>query len=191
MKLHKKATITAVAALAVALSGSIRAAELFSSNNDKAQRGQLTEKDYKFVKEAARGGMSEVDLGNLAKQKGTSQTVKDFGERMIRDHSKANDELKQIASTKGATLPAQLDRSDRSTMDKLQRANGADFDRDYAEAMVKDHRSDVKEFQDAAQNSNDPEIKSFAQKTLPTLQEHLRLAENMQRNVRGVSPTGR
>ena len=189
MKLHKQATITAVAALAIALCGPARAADVFGAN-DKAQRGQLTEKDYKFVKEASRGGMSEVDLGNLAKQKGTSQSVKDFGQRMVRDHTKANDDLKQIASQKGATLPSELDRSDRSTMDKLQKATGADFDREYANAMVKDHRTDVKEFQNAAQNATDPDLKSFAQKTLPTLQEHLRLAEDMQRNI-GVSPTGR
>jgi putative membrane protein len=190
MKLHKYATITAVAALAVAFSGSVRAAGLLDSTTDKAHRGQLSEKDYKFVKEAAQGGMSEVELGNLAKQKGTSQAVKDYGERMVRDHSKANDELKQIASSKSATLPADLTHSERSTMDKLQKASGADFDREYTDAMVKDHRTDVKEFQDAAQNANDPEIKSFAQKTLPTLQEHLRLAEDMQHNER-VSPTGR
>jgi putative membrane protein len=190
MKLHKYATITAVAALAVAFSGSVRAADLLNSTTDKAQRGQLSEKDYKFVKEAAKGGMSEVELGNLAKEKGISQSVKDYGNRMVRDHSKANDELKQIASTKGATLPAEPSHGERSTMDKLQKTSGTDFDRAYADAMVKDHRTDVKEFQDAAQNADDPEIKAFAQKTLPTLQEHQRLAENMQHNVR-VSPTGR
>src|SRR5947209_8592002 len=181
MKLHKQTTITAVATLAIALCGPVRAADLFGGN-DKAQRGQLTEKDYKFVKEASRGGMSEVELGNLAKQKGTSQSVKEFGERMVRDHKKANDELKQIVSQKGAALPAELNRNERSTMDKLQKANGAEFDREYTEAMVKDHRTDVKEFQDAAQSANDSDIKSFAQKTLPTLQEHLRMAEDMQRN---------
>src|SRR3954462_12957418 len=156
MKLHKQAIITAIAALAIALGGpaTTGAAELFGSN-DKAQRGQLAEKDYKFGKDASRGGMSEVELGNLAKQKGTSDSVRNFGERMVRHHTKANDELKQIASKKGGTLPTELARNERSTMDKLQKANGAAFDREYADAMVKDHRTDVKEFQTAANDAND------------------------------------
>jgi putative membrane protein len=191
MKLHKQATLMSIAGLALALSGSTSfgADNLFGS--DKDQRGQLSERDYKFVKEAARGGMSEVELGQLAKQKGASQSVKDFGERMVKDHSKANDELKSIASSKGATIPADLTRTEKSTMEKLQKANGAEFDREYAAAMVKDHRTDVKAFKDAGEDLKDPELKAFAQKTTPTLEEHLRMAEDMERNVRAVSPTGR
>ena len=118
-------------------------------------------------------------------------TAKDFGERMVKDHQKANEELKTIASSKGATIPTNLTRTEKSTMEKLQKANGAEFDREYAAAMVKDHRTDVKDFKDAADDLKDPELKAFAQKTLPTLQEHLRMAEDMERNVRSVSPTGR
>jgi putative membrane protein len=179
-----------IAGLALALSGNSFAADrLFG--NDKEQRGQLSERDYKFVKEATRGGTSEVELGQLAKQKGASQSVKDFGDRMVKDHQKANEELKTIAQSKGAAIPADLTRTEKSSMDKLQKASGAEFDREYASAMVKDHRTDVKDFKDAADDLKDPELKAFAEKTLPTLQEHLRLAEDMQRNVGSVSPTGR
>src|SRR5436190_12698129 len=130
MKLHKQATVMTIAGLALALSGSVSFAADSVFSSDKAERGQLPERDYRFVKEAARGGMSEVELGELAKQKGTSETVKNFGERMARDHKKANDELKDIAAKKGATIPADLTRTEKSTMDKLQKANGAEFDRE-------------------------------------------------------------
>jgi len=179
-----------IAGLALALSGSA----CFSADaygNDKEQRGQLSERDYRFVKEATRGGMSEVELGQLAKEKGKSDSVRNFGDRMVRDHQKANDELKSIATSKGATVPANLTRTEKSTMDKLQNASGPEFDRQYAATMVEDHRTDIKEFKDAAEDLKDPDLKAFAQKTIPTLEEHLRMAEDMERNVRAVSPTGR
>lgn len=150
---------------------------------DKAERGQLSAKDYKFAVQAAQGGMAEVQLGELAKQKAANPEVKSFGEKMVTDHKKANDELKQIISQKGAVLPTELPRKDASTLNGLQRANGPDFDREYIEHMVKDHKKDVKEFEDAAQSLTDPELKSFAQKTLPTLQEHLRMVEQIEPNV--------
>jgi len=109
----------------------------------------------------------------------------------VKDHQKANDELKDIASKKGAQIPADLTRTEKSTMDKLQKANGANFDKEYADLMLKDHKTDVKEFKDAADDVKDPELKAFAQKTIPTLEEHLRMAQNMQRSLTGVSPTGR
>ena len=190
MKLHKQTRLMTIAGLVLALSGGATyAADLFGS--DKDQRGQLSEKDYKFVKEASRSGMSEAELGNLAKQKGTSDSVRNFGERMSRDHQKANNEWKDIAAKKGATIPADLTHGERSTMDKLQKANGAEFDKEYSQAMVKDHKKDVKDYKDAAEDLKDPDLKAFAQKTIPTLEEHLRLAEDMERNVRSVSPTGR
>src|SRR2546430_2380074 len=130
MKLHKQATVMTIAGLALALSGSASFAADRLFGNDKDQRGQLAERDYRFVKEAARGGTSEVELGELAKQKGASESVKSFADRMVRDHKKANDELKSIAANKGATIPADLTRTEKSTMDKLQKANGAEFDRE-------------------------------------------------------------
>jgi len=190
MKLHKQVTITAIAGLALALSGGrLLGADLFGGDRD--QRGQLSERDYRFVKEAARGGMSEVELGDLAKQKGANDVVRNFGDRMSKDHKKANDELKDIVTKKGAAIPAQLSRTERSTMERLQKLNGAEFDKAYAAAMVKDHKKDVADFKDAAQDVKDPELKAFAQKTIPTLEEHLRMAENMDRTVRGEAPAAR
>src|SRR5258708_26928493 len=104
MKIQRIIRHTAVAALVLATSVPAIAAE----RNSKENRGQLSARDYRFVTEAARGGMDEVRLGELAKTKGTSQAVRDFGQRMVADHSKANDELKQIVANKGAALPAEM-----------------------------------------------------------------------------------
>lgn len=169
-----KTTIATVAGLALALSaGALVGAE-------KENRGQLSAKDYRFVAEAARGGTMEVELGELAVQKGASESVRHFGERMAADHKRANEELRAIAARKGATLPAQLSHGENSTMAHLQKATGRDFDKIYAHHMVKDHEADVKDFKDAAKDLNDPELREFAQKTLPTLEEHLRMARNME-----------
>jgi putative membrane protein len=178
MKMHKNTTIAAVAGLALLFTaGAVVGA-------DRDQRGQLPERDYKFVKEAASGGISEVEIGELAKQKGVSQAVRDFGDRMATDHKKANDELKEIASKKGAVIPAQLSRSENSTMNRLQKLNGAEFDKAYASAMVKDHKADVKAFKDAADDVKDPDVKAFAQKMIPKLEEHLRMAQEMEASVK-------
>ena len=129
------------------------------------------------MEEAAIGGMAEVELGNLAQQKASSDDVKKFAERMVQDHSKANDQLKQTASAKGVELPTALDKKHKSDMDKLQKLSGADFDRAYMKHMVSDHKKDVSEFQKEAKSGKDSELKSFASSTLPTLQDHLKLAQ--------------
>src|SRR5689334_1615636 len=160
---------------------------------DKGEKGQLSSKDYKFAVDAAQGGMAEVQMGELAKQKATNPQVKSFADKMVTDHNKANDELKQIVSRKGATLPTDVGRKENSHYDSLQKENGADFDKAYVEHMVKDHKKDVKDFQDAAQNLTDPDLKAFAQKTLPTLQEHLQMIQQIEPQVsnKRVTATGR
>jgi putative membrane protein len=129
--------------------------------------------DSSFVEEAATGGMSEVELGKLASTKAASPDVKKFGQMMVTDHSKANDELKALAKKKNWTLPTDLDSSSKSTLDSLKNKTGADFDKEYVSEMVDDHEKDVKAFQDKAENATDPDLKAFAAKTLPTLQKHL------------------
>jgi len=172
-----RATIVGVALLLT--SGAVWAAD-----RDDGQRGQLSEKDFKFAKEAAQGGQMEVQLGQLAQQKGVDQSVKSFGERMVTDHKKANDELQKIIAQQGATLPATMSHSEQSTLDKLQKENGADFDKKYASAMVKDHKKDLKDFQDAAKDAQDPDLKAFAEKTAAIIQGHLTAAEDMERAVK-------
>ena len=137
-----------------------------------------------FVHEAAIGGMTEVKLGNLAQQQASNAQVKQFGARMVKDHSKANDELKQLASRKGIEVPADLDSKHQKDVDQLQKKQGAEFDRAYMDHMVKDHKKDVSDFKKEANSGKDPDIKAFAAKTLPTLEEHLQIAESTQAAVK-------
>lgn len=138
--------------------------------------------DKKFLKEAALGGMEEVELGKLATQKGTSDAVKQFGQKMVDDHTKANDQLKEVAAKEQIEVPSSLDAKHQKNVDKLSKLSGEQFDKAYAKNMVKDHRKDVAEFQAEAQNGMDPNIKQFAATTLPVLQEHLKMAEDMNKN---------
>ncbi len=129
--------------------------------------------DKKFAKEAAMGGLMEVELGKVASQKASSDAVKQFGQKMVDDHSKANDELKQVASQENLTLPTSLDKKHQAMVDKMSAMQGPAFDKAYVKDMVKDHEKDVKEFQNESENGTDPNIKQFATKTLPVLQGHL------------------
>jgi len=135
--------------------------------------------DRAFVMEAGPGGLAEVELGRLAAQKGQSADVKKFGQRMVADHSKANAELKKLAASKGITLPAEMNAEQMAEHAKLAKLSGADFDREYMTLMVEDHDKDVAAFLDESKDGSDPDIKSFAAKTLPTLQEHQRMAKEI------------
>ena len=129
--------------------------------------------DAKFAVAAANGGMAEVELGTLAQQKAVNQKVKDFGAMMVTDHSKANDELKALAKSKGITLPDSIDSKEQQVKSDLSAKSGADFDKAYVSNMIDDHKEDIKEFEDATKNLKDPDLKAFAVKTLPTLKMHL------------------
>ncbi len=142
----------------------------------------MNQQDHKFIMEAAMGGMLEVELGRVAAQRGTSDAVKQFGQRMVDDHSKANEELMSLASSKGMTLPTALDEKDQKDVAKLSAMSGAEFDRAYSKMMLKDHEKDVKEFERQSTKAGDPELRAFVTKTLPTLQEHLQIAKTLPGN---------
>ncbi len=144
----------------------------------------LSHGDRKFIERAAKGGMAEVELGKLAQEKAASDQVKQFGKRMVDDHSKANDQLKSLAAAKGVQLPTELDRSDRREMDKLAKKSGADFDREYMSHMVSDHKKDVSDFKGEAKGATDADVKNFAASTLPTLEQHLDLAKSTEAAVK-------
>jgi len=129
--------------------------------------------DQEFIMKAAQGGLAEVDLGNLAKQNGGSDAVKQFGDRMVNDHSQANSQLQQIAQQKGITLPSSPSGKDKHLSKMLRTKQGAEFDKAYIHDMVKDHEADVAEFRHEAENGKDPDVKAWAQKTLPVLEQHL------------------
>src|SRR6476620_3115244 len=129
-----------------------------------------TVSDKSFVKKAAEGGLAEVELGQLATQKAASEDVKKFGQRMVDDHSKANDQLKQVAQQQHIDIPTELNAKDKAKA-KLEKLSGEQFDRAYMKDMVQDHRKDVSEFERASKTAKDPAVKSFAEQTLPTLRE--------------------
>ena len=135
--------------------------------------------DTTFVKKAASGGLAEVELGQLAVQKASSEEVKKFGQRMVDDHGKANEQLKQVAAEKHIELPQNLDAKDKATKARLEKLSGEQFDKAYMKDMVKDHQKDIAEFNRASKMAKDPAVKSFAEQTLPTLREHLKEAEKI------------
>jgi len=148
-----------------------------ATRNDQRMDNKIDEK--RFVKDALLGGMTEVELGKVALEKASGDAVKQFAQKMMDDHSKANEELKQLAAKEGINVPDALDSKRQSRIDKLAKLSGADFDRAYIKDQVKDHQNDVREFQAEAQNGNDPGVKEFASKTLPVLEEHLRMVKEL------------
>ncbi len=149
------------------------------NSSSSATGGQLTGADKTFVTKAAEGGLAEVQLGQLAQQKAQDPKVKEFGQRMVDDHTKANDQLKSIASQKGVTLPTDLNAKDKAEMDRLNKLSGTQFDKAYMSHMVQDHTKDVSEFQKESKSGKDSDVKSFASTTLPTLQQHLQMAKQI------------
>jgi putative membrane protein len=140
---------------------------------------RLSTADHSFVQAAAAGGLSEVEEAQAAQQKASSSDVKQFAARMISDHTQANEELKQLAHAKGITPPSQPTAAERRADNQLKKLSGASFDREYAKQEVQDHQKTVALFQKEADSGQDPQLKAFAQKYLPTLQEHLKMAQSL------------
>jgi putative membrane protein len=172
-----------------ASTGSTRPAGQAQSGQSKEASGTTAGADSMFAKEAAIGGMAEVEMGQLAATKAQSPDVKQFGQRMVDDHGKANSELKSLASQKKWTLPYELDQKHKATRDKLEKMSGAQFDHAYMAEMVADHNKDVASFSRESKTGKDAELKAWAAKTLPTLQEHQKMAKEVSSKVGGAAKT--
>ncbi len=144
--------------------------------------------DKNFVRKAAEGGLAEVEMGRLAQKNASNDAVKKFGDRMVADHTKVNDDLKSLASKKGIDIPTNLTGEHKSSHDKLAAKTGADFDKAYMSMMLKDHNMDVREFERQANSGSDPDIKAFAANHLPTLRDHLKMAQDIAKQL-GISPS--
>lgn len=155
-------------------------AVLAHQENTQPSARQTRMADEEFAKKAAQGGMAEVKLGQLAEEKSQSPEVKKFAKRMVEDHTKANDKLKEAAMKDNINLPSDMDSKDEQTYESLNKLSGPEFDRAYAKHMVKDHQEDVAEFRREANSGQKDSIKKFAAETLPTLQSHLREARQME-----------
>lgn len=139
----------------------------------------MTPEDKEFVVKAGMGGLYEVQAGNLALQKAQSAGVKAFAQRMVTDHGTANTELAQLATAKGLALPTELDGEMESAVEHLAMLSGAEFDKAYMQHMVPDHEKTVADFDRASTTATDADLKGWAAKTLPILQEHLRMAKEV------------
>ncbi|MEA2599814.1 MAG: putative rane protein [Acidobacteriota bacterium] len=177
------ATLTGLLALAPAFAQTATtgtsSSKTTTSSATTSNSSGLSSSDRKFIKDAAEGGMMEVELGRIAASKGTDPDVKTFGQRMVDDHSKANDQLKQVASSKGVTVPPSLPASKQKDIDKFNKLSGAAFDSAYVSHMVADHKKDVAEFKKESKSGKDADVKSFASTTLPTLQDHLKMIQDI------------
>jgi putative membrane protein len=154
-------------------------------NMGKGGMGKMSAADKKFMMNAAMGGMEEVEMGKLAASNATNADVKAFGQRMVDDHTKANDQLKQLAQTKGVTLPTDMSKAQHADMTKLGKMTGDAFDHAYVKMMVKDHKKDVADFSKESKSGKDSDLKSWAGTTLPTLQDHLKMVQDMSGKMGG------
>jgi putative membrane protein len=137
-----------------------------------------------FVKKAGASGLAEVELGKLGSQKATNPEVKAFAEHMVTDHSAANQELAAAAKSKGLEVPMAPESKHKAAMEKLQGKSADDFDQEFMQQMVKDHKDAVALFEAVSKNDKvDPDMRALAAKTLPKLQEHLKEAQALERKL--------
>lgn len=142
--------------------------------------GQVME-DKMFLRKAAEGGIAEVKLGQLAAQKGSSDEVKAFGQKMVDDHTKMNDEMAQVADSLGVMLPKSMNKEDQAEYDKLNGLSGNDFDMEYLSFMVKDHHKDLHEFRMEAASHADPALRDEVVKAEGVIHDHTVMVDKLAR----------
>jgi putative membrane protein len=135
--------------------------------------------DDSFLKMAAQGNVAEIALGQLALQNAESAEVKQFGAKIIQDHQQASQEVQQLASKAGIQLPSQISQEQKTRQVELAQLSGHSFDLAYMQYMLKDHRKEVKQFEQTAQHLQHPAVKTWALNTLPILLQHVELASNV------------
>jgi len=160
-----------------------------STATHDAGHAKASTADLDFAKKVAAGGQAEVQVTMLAQEKATSNDVKELASRLHTDHMKANDELKKIASEKGWTLPTEPTADQKAKKDKLEKLSGSAFDKAFVDMMVTNHRTNIPNFERVASHGTDPELKQFASSTVPTLKEHLEMAQKVQKSLSGSSAT--
>jgi putative membrane protein len=157
------------------------------ARSGEARNGSVSRDAKAFMVKAARGNMSEVEMGKVAQERAQNEDVKKFAQRMVTDHGKANEELMTLAQQKGVTLPSDPGKLPGAGQQRLDKVAAPAFDREYVNHMLKEHRKDVAEFRKQAQKGSDPDVKAWAAKTLPTLEEHLRMVQELDRSFKQKS----
>ena len=173
--LQKKIVLTAVLTSGLLFSG-YRSTDRIAVNTNNP--------DADFAIEAASGGMMEVELGNVAITNGSFAGVKNFGKQMVADHTKANEDLKAKVASKDISLPSAPDKGKQKMIADLKKKTGSDFDKAYIDMMVSDHKEDIAAFQKEVKQGKDQDIKAWAGGALPTLQHHLQMAEDVQKQLK-------
>jgi putative membrane protein len=168
-----------------------------TDNNDRTtdKKVQMEKKnnanDNSFVRKAASGGIMEVELGRYAKDNAYSQEVKNFGDMMVTEHSKANEELMDILKNANMNVDEKMLPEHQQHVNKMTKMKGAEFDKAYMKMMVEDHKKDVKEFEKASKNERNTEVKNWAANTLPVLKQHLQKAQEINNNVNRAAAKGK
>lgn len=142
--------------------------------------------DQKFLKDASEGARTQVELGKLAQEKGSSDAVKEFGKRVVDDHSKTSTDLEQLAAKAGVPVESDMPKKTKKAQEKLSKLSGPDFDRTFAKMMLNDHKSDAKSFEKESKNGKIPEAKEFASNSLPTVQERLKMAQELDETMKAA-----
>jgi putative membrane protein len=187
----KHGAALAAAGILIAASGAVYAQN--NGNNVNAvnsSSANLSAQDRTFAREAAQADLAEIELGQLAEQKATNQSVKQFAQKIVADHQQNNNQFKEIAQKLNLTLPTTLSAKDQTLKSQLESKSGQAFDRDYVRHMVTGHEQAIKLFQRQANSGTNPELKNFASQTLPTLQEHLKMAKQTEQEVNNANGHG-
>ncbi|HSR11336.1 MAG TPA: DUF4142 domain-containing protein [Thermodesulfobacteriota bacterium] len=153
-------------------------------NATTASTQGLSKTDQKFAMNAAKDSQFEIQMSQLAAQKATNPQVKEFAQKLADDHTKLSSDLSGLASQKGLTLPTSLDRKDQKELDKFSKESSSKFDKKYLSAMVKDHKKDIKSFKSEAKSGKDPDLQNWASSHISALQEHLTMAQNLEKNMK-------
>jgi putative membrane protein len=158
--------------------------EIAEEQNEETFEKNKAEEDAEFAVEAADGSMLEVELGTMALTRAASPEVKQFAQKIIDEHTRSNNELKALAQKKNITLPTTMGDEHKRKYENLQEKTGPDFDKEYMDLMVKDHKDDIREFEEQVEDGSDLEIKEWASSKLPTLRNHLEEAERVHETVK-------
>ncbi len=185
--MNVKLQIFGLMSVAVLMVTGMTSSTFAQDRNMNSNMAMMSSMDQKFMMMAAKGGMAEIEMARVALQKSSNDSVKQYAQKMIDDHTMAGDELKQLASTKGVMLPMQPDAKQMSMMAKMQGLSSMEFDMMYVkEAGVKAHQDMEKLFMKESMSGKDMEAKAFAAKTLPVVRMHLQMAREMMMNMKGM-----
>jgi putative membrane protein len=178
--------LSAIAAVALGLGGLLAQGVASAQTPAAASSSRVAHADSSFMKNAAESSLAEIDVGNLALQKGSSAAVKSFAQKMIDDHKKASTELQALAGSKDVKLPSEATMVDKGKAKILEKRDGTGFDHAYAENQVSAHKDAVKLFEKASKDAKDADVKAWAAKTLPTLQHHLQEAQSLEATTKAA-----